>query len=65
VRNAGWHTDSGDDAFIQLTLLPPPPFPDDDNAPTCDVTRNGLDIEAIGLDWTASNVRHEARQGAS
>jgi len=38
--------DSGDDAFIELTLLPPPPFPDDDTAPTCDVTRNGLDIEA-------------------
>jgi hypothetical protein len=38
--------DSGGDAFIQLTLLPPPPFPDDHDAPTCDVTRNGLDIEA-------------------
>jgi hypothetical protein len=38
--------DSGDDAFIRLTLLPPPPFPDDDTAPTCDVTRDGLDIEA-------------------
>lgn len=37
--------DSGGDAFIELTLLPPPPFPDDDDAPSCDVTRSGLDIE--------------------
>lgn len=38
--------DSGGDAFIVLTLIPPPPFPDDENAPTCEVTRSGLDVEA-------------------
>lgn len=38
--------DSGGDAFIRLTLLPPPPFPDDEDAPTCEVTRSGLDVEA-------------------
>ena len=38
--------DSGDDALIELTHVPPPPFPDDDTPPTCEVTRDGLDIEA-------------------
>lgn len=42
--------DSGNDAYIELTNLGPPPFPDDDDAPTCDVTRNGLDVQAVVQD---------------